>query len=168
MIGSGFSKEIYEWVWFSIILNIWMGVFWKSQRYVCTLKYRKRVVMCVVWEMGRSFRWDRKNGRPVSQQVRQDKITPCSKAPNAEHRPKFCSSVTSPYDYLLFYIPLKNFSFIGRIHHYQFRPMFGAQGLWAGRNLYRATPAVTRGLGSEGLSHSFASCDTQPEVEDLF
>jgi hypothetical protein len=30
MIGSGFSMDIpvYEWVWFSKILNIWMGVFW--------------------------------------------------------------------------------------------------------------------------------------------
>jgi hypothetical protein len=26
----------------------------------------------------------------------------------------------------------------------KFRPMLGAQGLWAGRDLYRATPAVTR------------------------
>jgi hypothetical protein len=42
MIGSGFSTEIYEWVWFSKILNIWMGVFWKSQPCVCTQKYRKR------------------------------------------------------------------------------------------------------------------------------
>jgi hypothetical protein len=29
----------------------------------------------------------------------------------------------------------------------KFRPMFGTQSLWAGRNLYRATPAVIRGLG---------------------
>jgi hypothetical protein len=33
----------------------------------------------------------------------------------------------------------------------KFRPMFGAQGLWAGRHLYRATPAVTRGLGFSSL-----------------
>jgi hypothetical protein len=43
-----------------------------------------------------------------------------------------------------------------RRHHYQwraaqFRPMFGAQGLWAGRDLYRATPAVTRDIGFSGL-----------------
>jgi hypothetical protein len=42
-------------------------------------------------------------------------------------------------DYLLFYVPLKNFSRIWRHHHYQWRavksrPMFGAQGLWAGRD----------------------------------
>jgi hypothetical protein len=30
-------------------------------------------------------------------------------------------------------------------------PMVGAQRLWAGSNLYRATPAVTRGLGFSGL-----------------
>jgi hypothetical protein len=29
--------------------------------------------------------------------------------------------------------------------------MLGAHGLWAGRNLYRATPAVTRYLGFSGL-----------------
>jgi hypothetical protein len=29
--------------------------------------------------------------------------------------------------------------------------MLGAQGLWAGRNLYPATPTVTRGLGFSGL-----------------
>jgi hypothetical protein len=30
-------------------------------------------------------------------------------------------------------------------------PMFGAQGLWAGRDLYHATPAVTRDLGFSSL-----------------
>jgi hypothetical protein len=33
----------------------------------------------------------------------------------------------------------------------KFRLMLGAQGLWAGRDLYRATPAVTRELGFPGL-----------------
>jgi hypothetical protein len=56
----------------------------------------------------------------------------------------------------LFYVPLKNFSLIWRRHHYRrraakFRPMLGAQSLWAGRDLYRAPPAVTRGLGFSGL-----------------
>jgi hypothetical protein len=55
-------------------------------------------------------------------------------------------------DYLRFYVPLKNISLIWRRHHCRwraakFRPMLGAQGLWAGRDLYRATPPVTRGLG---------------------
>jgi hypothetical protein len=55
-------------------------------------------------------------------------------------------------DYLRFYVPPKNFSLIWRRHHCRrraakFRPMFGAQGLWAGRDLYHATPAVTRDLG---------------------
>jgi hypothetical protein len=31
------------------------------------------------------------------------------------------------------------------------KPMLGAQGLWAGRDLYRATPAVTKDLGFSGL-----------------
>jgi hypothetical protein len=59
-------------------------------------------------------------------------------------------------DYLRFYVPLKNFSLIWRRHHYRwraakFRPMLGAQRLWAGRDLYRATPAVTWDLGFSGL-----------------
>jgi hypothetical protein len=33
----------------------------------------------------------------------------------------------------------------------KFRPMVNAQGFWAGRDLYRATPAVTRELGFPGL-----------------
>jgi hypothetical protein len=37
-------------------------------------------------------------------------------------------------------------------------PMLGAQGLWTGRDLYRATPAVhmTRGLGFSGLTRRTA------------
>jgi hypothetical protein len=101
---------------------------------------------------------------------------------------------------LLFYVPLKNISIIWWCHHCRwratkFRPMLGAQGLWAGRDLYRATPAVTRDLGFSGLirrtapfthllrhtkgsgesiltriitgPHSFSSYDTQGGVEDL-
>jgi hypothetical protein len=59
-------------------------------------------------------------------------------------------------DYLRFYVPLKNFSLIWRRHHCRwraakFRPMLGALGLWAERDLYRATPSVTRNLGFSGL-----------------
>jgi hypothetical protein len=48
------------------------------------------------------------------------------------------------------------FSLIWRRHHSwwraaKFRPMLGAQNLWAGRDLYHATPAVTRDLGFSGL-----------------
>jgi hypothetical protein len=35
--------------------------------------------------------------------------------------------------------------------HWKIWPMLGAQGLWEGRDLYLATPAVTRGLGFSGL-----------------
>jgi hypothetical protein len=52
--------------------------------------------------------------------------------------------------------PLKNFSLIWRRHHCwwraaKFRPILGTQGLWAGRDLYRATPTVTRDLSFPGL-----------------
>jgi hypothetical protein len=58
--------------------------------------------------------------------------------------------------YLRFYVPLKNISLIWRRHHCRwraakFRPMLGAQDLWAGRDLYRTSPAVTRDLGYSGL-----------------
>jgi hypothetical protein len=58
--------------------------------------------------------------------------------------------------YLLFYTPLKNFSRKWRCHHYRWRaaklrPKLGAHGLWAGRDLYPATSAVTQGLGFSGL-----------------
>jgi hypothetical protein len=33
----------------------------------------------------------------------------------------------------------------------KFRPMLGTQGLWAGKDLYRATPTVTRVLGFSRL-----------------
>jgi hypothetical protein len=59
-------------------------------------------------------------------------------------------------DYLRFYFPLKNISLIWRRHHCRwkaakFRHMLGAQGLWARKDLNRATPAVTRGLGFYGV-----------------
>jgi hypothetical protein len=58
--------------------------------------------------------------------------------------------------HLRFYVPLKNISLISRRHHCRwrtakFRPMLGAQGLWEGRNLYRATPTVTIELGFSRL-----------------
>jgi hypothetical protein len=60
------------------------------------------------------------------------------------------------FNYLRLYVPLKNFSLIWRRHHWRwraakFRPMLGVQGLWAGRDLYRATPAESRDLGISGL-----------------
>jgi hypothetical protein len=68
----------------------------------------------------------------------------------------FQQSVDWLIDYLWFYVPLKYFSLIWRRHHCRwkaakFRPMLGAQGLWAGRDIYCATPTVTRGLGFSGL-----------------
>jgi hypothetical protein len=59
-------------------------------------------------------------------------------------------------DYLLFCVTLQNLSFNWRRYHYlwkaaKFKPTLGAQDLWAGRDLYRVTPAVTRGLDFFGL-----------------
>jgi hypothetical protein len=49
--------------------------------------------------------------------------------------------------------------------------MLGAQGLWAGRDFYRATPAVIWDLvfavSSEGQPHSVAYYDPQGGVDDL-
>jgi hypothetical protein len=58
----------------------------------------------------------------------------------------------------LFYLPLKTFSLLWRRNHCRWRAatclgrsMLGAHGLWAGRDLYRATSVVTRDLGFFGL-----------------
>jgi hypothetical protein len=84
----------------------------------------------------------------------------------------FCYSLTKHWiDYLPFYIPLKNFSLTWRRPHCRwraakFRPMLGAQGLWTGRDLYRATPAVTRDLcplSREGSLSCHNYCDTGPQ-----
>jgi hypothetical protein len=62
-------------------------------------------------------------------------------------------------DFLLFYVPLKNISLIWRRLHcrWKFRPTLRAQGLWAGRDLYRTTPLVTRDLGFSALIRRTAS-----------
>jgi hypothetical protein len=79
--------------------------------------------------------------------------------------------LTNELFYVLFYVPLKNFSLLWRRHHYQWRtltftPMFGTHGLWAGRDLHRATPVVTLNLNFPGLiwrtlPHLIASYDSQ-------
>ena len=56
----------------------------------------------------------------------------------------------------LFYGPLENIWLISRRHHCRwrgckFRTVLGTQGLWAWRDLFGVTPAVTRGLGFSGL-----------------
>ena len=74
--------------------------------------------------------------------------------------------------------PTENISLIWRRHQCRwraakFRPMFGTLGLLAERDLYRATPAVTRGLGFSGLIRMTAPFsrllyDTQGDAGDLF
>jgi hypothetical protein len=62
-----------------------------------------------------------------------------------------CDEVLLTFNHSL-YVPLKNFSLIWRRHRAaKFRPTLGVQGLWAGKDLYRATHTVTRGLGISGL-----------------
>jgi hypothetical protein len=79
-------------------------------------------------------------------------------------------------DYLGFYVQLKNFSLIWRRHHCRwraakFRPMLGAQGLWAGRDLYRVTPAVTQGPRSlwthMGMWKIYSNPDPHRGNEDM-
>jgi hypothetical protein len=78
---------------------------------------------------------------------------------NWDRKIMFCSNVMfgtykqdMKIDYLLFYVLLKNFSLISRRQRYrwrarEFRSMLSAQSLWTGRDLYRAPPATTLGLG---------------------
>jgi hypothetical protein len=73
-------------------------------------------------------------------------------------------------DYLRFYVPLKNISLkygdvtIAGEGLQKFKPMLGAQGHRAGRDLYRAS---VFSVSSEGPPNSVASYDKQGEVEDL-
>jgi hypothetical protein len=69
------------------------------------------------------------------------------------------------------------FHFIWRRHQCRwraakFRPLLGAQGLWAGRDFYCATPAVTRGLGFSGLIRRAVQFSRllryRGDAEDLF
>jgi hypothetical protein len=65
-------------------------------------------------------------------------------------------------NYLPFYLSRKKFSLIWTCHHCQwraakFRPMLSAQGLWAGGDLYRATPTVTGRLGFFSFIRRIAS-----------
>jgi hypothetical protein len=88
----------------------------------------------------------------LSQTTTYDKLVTNHDSLQASDKPRLLRLI----DYLRFYVPFKNFSLIWRLHHYRwraakFRPMLSAQGLWAGRDLYRATPAMTRGLGFSGL-----------------
>jgi hypothetical protein len=80
-------------------------------------------------------------------------------------------------DYLRFYVLLKKFSLIWRRHHYRwraakFRPMLGAQGLWAGgivivpHLLWHGASVFL--VSSEEPPHSVASYYTQGDMEDLF
>jgi hypothetical protein len=80
--------------------------------------------------------------------------------------------------HLLFYVPLKNISLIWRHHHYRwwaakFGPMIGTQGLWAGRDFYRATLSLTQNLSfislsSKELPYQVASYYSHKDAEDLF
>ena len=62
----------------------------------------------------------------------------------------------------LFYVPFASISFIRRCHHCRrraakFRFPLGTYGFFAGRDLYRATPAVKQDLGFYGLFRRTAS-----------
>jgi hypothetical protein len=63
-----------------------------------------------------------------------------------------CIELSWLIDYLLFYVPIKNFHLYGDVTKVgEGLQNLDTQGLWAGRDLYRATPAATRDLGISGL-----------------
>jgi hypothetical protein len=75
----------------------------------------------------------------------------------------------------LFIVARAIFQLSGGCHHYRlqgckFWPMLGAQGLWAGRDLYRATPTATRDLGLYGLIRKTGTYipqwDSNPQRKD--
>jgi hypothetical protein len=68
---------------------------------------------------------------------------------NYVYRPSTMIQEVSLFVHLLFYVLLKYFSLIWRRHHNRWKAAkfrLSTQGLWAGRDLHRATPAVTRDL----------------------
>jgi hypothetical protein len=76
-------------------------------------------------------------------------------------------------DYLVFYVPLKNFSLLWKRHHCRwraakFRPMLGAQGLWEVVPHLLWHGVLVFPVSSEGPPHSVASHDTHGDAEDLF
>jgi hypothetical protein len=89
-----------------------------------------------------------------------------------------CALLLIPKDLLfvcLFIIAWAIFQLSGGCHHYRwqgckFRHMLGAQGLWAGRDLYRATPTATRDLGFYGLIRKTGThvpqWDSNPRLKD--
>jgi hypothetical protein len=69
------------------------------------------------------------------------------------------------------YVPLKNFSLTWRRHHCRsraakFRPMLDAQGLQAGRDLYRVTPTMTRDLGFSGVNRRTAPFSQMKHLQE--
>jgi hypothetical protein len=101
-------------------------------------------------------------------------------------KPKFKPDLRNPmmYPYIkfalkvfvcLFIATRAIFQLSGGCHHCwrqgcKFQPMLGAQGLWAGRDLYRATPTATRHLGLYGLirktGNHIPQWDSNPRRKD--
>ena len=85
-------------------------------------------------------------------------------------------SLSNNYLFVLFIAAWAIFQLSGSCHHYRwrgckFRPMLGAQGLWAGRDLYRATPILRHGtsvytVSSERPAPTSHSGVLTPQLKD--
>jgi hypothetical protein len=122
----------------------------RQMLYICVL-YRTDAVTDAVWLLYRTDAWYIYE----SYTGQMHGIYPTGQIQMGFNMP--LDWLTNIIDYLLFYVPLKNFSFtcIWRRHHYwwraaKLRPMLRA--FEQGGIFNRATPSMTRGLGFSGLT----------------
>jgi hypothetical protein len=126
-----------------------------DQRPVSTQIGNKTRVLPLYWRR----RLEHVSGRMRSEASRENwSQTPCLVASLSPAEWSVHSRYTCGKGWLIDWLIICCFTSRSRIFHLygrwrasKFRPMLSAQGLWAGRDLYRATPAVTRDLGFSGL-----------------
>jgi hypothetical protein len=80
--------------------------------------------------------------------------------------------MASPMFICLFIAAQAIFQLSGVCHNYQwqgcqFRPMLGTLGLWAGRDLYRATATATRGIGLYGLIRKTGTHESNLQLQTV-
>jgi hypothetical protein len=153
-LKSSFANSSVVIMTLFAITNYHWSICWM----ICFIQFFRQSFPYWLWRRVIPYTWFRQSAHGGCDRSAEDAY------PSVAHDPTFayvagpCCRIHSilllPFDwlinYLQFYAQLKNFSFIWTRHHWRaakFRPMLGAQGIWAGWILYRATPAVTQGLG---------------------
>jgi hypothetical protein len=177
--GLGFSSLIQRTVPFSHLLRHARGCWWPILAHILTHlsspELRAQVSFSDrMWSVGlldfcsdysRTALPNCNQNHPQVKEIQNCSIKGQPLSPLGDNRTKF-SSMGKLIIYC-FTSRSRFFTYHSRWRAAKFRLMLGAQGLWAGRDLYRATPAVTWYLYFSGLirriqpPHSVASYDTQ-------